>query len=192
MAKGPGKGNSNNRFGTDSITRKFNRNLAHATREKIPGEVLLEFQLAILQGHDPTIVEDGRSASGWRVTWKEQGEYAPTLEQKQKAWYNITAWGYGLPVQQIVLDAELRQHFQTADSSFDVSKLATLAPEQQLLLRDAMRLMTGSNGAEGSTDGQEDEVDPLPSDTWDGRVLPANIGVIEIPDTDSPDVDSDE
>lgn len=95
--------------GGESVTRRFNRNLAICAREMIPAEILVEFLSAILQGHGQAkMVPDGRTASGWRVTWPEGGEMASTPEQIQWAWTQARQAGYGLPVQQIALEGELR------------------------------------------------------------------------------------
>lgn len=94
--------------GADGTTKRFNRNLAILAREMVPAELLIEFHLAILQGHNPHFVKDARCSSGWRVTWPERGELVPTLGEKSASVTFLRQAGWGMPAQAHYVEADVR------------------------------------------------------------------------------------
>lgn len=118
-------------------TARFNRSLAAVARQNFPAEALMLFWEAIAEGHgDACMAKDARAACGWRVTWPEHGT-ASTAEQKQWAITQIRQAGFGMPVQSVQLDADLRAHM-TVEAPAD---LHGLGPGQLLALGTALDAM---------------------------------------------------
>lgn len=107
--------------GTDGTTKRFNRNLAVLAREMVPPELLIEYHLAILQNHNPHIVRDNRTLSGWRVEWPERGELQPTLAEKTASITFLRQAGWGMPAQAHFVEAEIRTH--SSNVGVDVAPL---------------------------------------------------------------------
>jgi hypothetical protein len=105
----------------DGTTKRFNRNLAILAREMVPAELLIEFHLAILQNHDPHIIEDKRTSSGWRVTWNDKGEMRPTLLEKTASINFLRQAGWGMPAQAHYVEADIRSH--SGESGLDPKDL---------------------------------------------------------------------
>jgi len=159
--------------GGESVTRRFNRNLAICAREMLPAEMLIEYLLAILEGHgQATLVRDGRTESGWRVAIPEGGGLRSSETQMQWAWTQLRQAGYGLPVQQIALEGELRTISAQLTGTID---LGSLPPRALHGIRDLIR---GARAAElgapaleasspqcddGTTPAQIIDVDPEPA-----------------------------
>jgi len=83
--------------------------MSNAVRQLLGPEPFLWFQLLIAMGKSPIIVEleDGELAV---VADEERGAMAPTLDQRIQAMIRLEQRGYGMPVQQVQLEAELRAH----------------------------------------------------------------------------------
>lgn len=143
--------------GTDGTTKRFNRNLAVLAREMVPPELLIEYHLAILQNHNPHIVRDGRTLSGWRVEWPERGELQPTLAEKTASITFLRQAGWGMPAQAHFVEAEIRTH--SADAGVDLTPLlGSPGKVYQMLqaLRGALASQEEAPEALALQDGQED------------------------------------
>lgn len=127
LAPGPGR--------RDVTARRFNQNLAIVAREAVPAGVMMEYLLAIMEGHGSAVLKrDERYDGGWCVTWPEKGELSSTPEQKQWAWTQWRQAGYGMPVQSITLDAELRATYQQGPTL----ELGAMTPAQLIAIRKAL------------------------------------------------------
>lgn len=102
--------------GRHGITKKWNSSLTIAAREAVPPAVMVDWLLAIMEGYGTAVLKrDERVSGGWTVVRPDNGPES-TDSQKQWAWLQWRLAGYGQPVQQVALDADLRQNM-----SLDVS-----------------------------------------------------------------------
>lgn len=159
--------------GADGTTKRFNRNLAILAREMVPAELLIEFHLAILQGHNPHFVKDARCSSGWRVTWPERGELVPTLAEKTASVTFLRQAGYGMPAQAHYVEADIRSH--AADSGVDLTALQG-DPGKVFALVQALRgALAAPQEASADEDAPEGSLE-LP----EGVVIDVQVGDSEI------------
>lgn len=143
--------------GTDGTTARFNRNLAILARELVPPELLIEFHLAILQGHDPHIVKDGRTSSGWNVTWKD-AEVKPTLQEKTASISFLRQAGWGMPAQAHYIEADVRA--RQGDAGVDLSGLARQPALAARLLEALKGVMQAQRLAENAGVEDAEVVEP--------------------------------
>lgn len=111
--------------------RRFNRNLATLVRELVPPEMLIDYAVAIMEGDGNVKIKRGDPDLGepaWVVARspEERGRLESTAEQKQWAWTQLRQAGWGMPVQAIALEADIRTHH----TSTVLPALSTLTPAQ--------------------------------------------------------------
>lgn len=144
--------------GQAAITRKHARNLALAARESIPAYVMMDFLLAIMEGHGQAVLKrDARHEGGWYVL-KPEGGLASTPEQKQWAWLQWRLAGYGQPIQTHVLDAELRSS-TNRDSQIDARRVSALSYEARRRIMEALQLAPPEPELDAARQGSSDEDD---------------------------------
>lgn len=97
-------------------------NLTLAIREGIGPDVLYNFMLAILKGENPRLIEDKSKPGGFYVR-HDDGQPAPTLQDKLRVVKEMSDRGWGMPVQAIALDADLRAHVLAAGQQLPSGQL---------------------------------------------------------------------
>lgn len=122
---------------SDRMSRRYSKSLSFAIRENVDPRLLQNFWLAIMAGKNPVIVanEDGVFDS---VDWNDQ-ELAPTLEHKMAAAKVIQDRGWGLPVQSITLEADIRTQQATMNVNLD-AQINELPPTVQLQIMQLLQL----------------------------------------------------
>ena len=151
---------------------RFNRNLAVIARELVPPELLIEFHMAVLQGHNPHIIRDARFTSGWHVTWEERGEMPPTLAEKTSSIKFLREAAYGMAAQSHYIEADVRSH--ASDSGVDTRMLANnpgMAYELVQALRTAMAAGQAGGTLQTLPEGSESESDEQAIDVQSEDVL---------------------
>lgn len=143
--------------GSKGDTHRFNRSLAAYVRERLTPELYVEFQLAILQGHDAVLVPDERCSGGYRVEHREGGPI-PGLEMRDRAMTNLRQAAWGLPAQQVQIDAQVRQQALIAVAGVDARALELGAQGRAELIAflEQKMLASGSQGG-GSSSAPEPE-----------------------------------
>lgn len=90
-------------------SRRFSRSITAAARAMVPPELLVEYCLAVWQGHGGAVIrQDERFACGWTVVWSEHGPTS-TPEQIQWAWTQLRQAGWGTAEQYHVVEAHHTQ-----------------------------------------------------------------------------------
>lgn len=137
-----------------SDTRRFNRNLALLARELVPPELLIEFHLAILQGHNPIIKQDARAKGGWVVWWDEKTEQVPNLEQKVRSVDFLRQAGWGLPAQAHYVDLDVKT--AQAAPAIDITAVAN-SPRALSAMVGALRAALDAGKAQKVLDAESRE-----------------------------------
>ena len=119
--------------------RKAHRELADTFREEVSSRTIAQYALSVMQGHDPVLVKDERTEDGWRVAWKETGEYAPDLDTKLRMLDYITRYRDGLPVQSTVLQQNIKVQGLIVGAGLDMSTLAGLPVAARAAAMEAVR-----------------------------------------------------
>lgn len=97
-------------------------NLTLAIREGIGPDVLYKFMVSILEGHNPKLIADASKPGGYYVR-NDDGQPAPTLQDKLRVVKEMADRGWGMPVQAIALDADLRAHVLDAGQQLPSGQL---------------------------------------------------------------------
>ncbi|MGN6108087.1 MAG: hypothetical protein ACTHU0_23470 [Kofleriaceae bacterium] len=108
------------------------KNLALAVREGVPAELMRDWHLMICEGKSPLL---RRRGTGWSLEAEEQG-MIPTLDQRTRSMVWLAERGYGLPAQQIHLEAELRAQVAAIGQ---VPVVASLDTGKQWAIREILR-----------------------------------------------------
>lgn len=150
-----------------SQNRRFTKGLAQEVRDKIHPSLIVEFWAAILGGHDPSLTPDERCEHGYRVTWPERGEHVPDLRIKMEAMVHVRNAGWGLPAQQLLLDADIRQQALVGVIGIETDEVATLPVGQRAAALAAVRLALGGAAVDGAQDVEFTDL-PEPGGDSDG------------------------
>ncbi len=158
-----------------SKRRKMNtKHLAQEVREQVDARIYVEFQLAILAGHDPRLEDDEGEL---RVTWDERGGIAPTLEQKVASLKWLADRGYGQAPQMIQLEAELRAGASSEALPIGALAPTTLAALARLLLPKPQETPALEFPPAGALDVEYSEV---PTDEATDQRPPLNVVSTEV------------
>lgn len=178
------------------LTRRFNRSLAVAARERMPAEILLEYLEAMLAGHgQAAIVKDARTESGWKVTWPEHGELASTQEQRQWAWTQYRQAGWGMPAQHVQLEADIRSQMSTLNATVN---LGSLPPSALFQMREIVRGALASSSQSSSTpivdqgDRDRDQHDAIDAEFTEHESASASDSEPGMSKSDSEETERDE
>jgi len=95
--------------GVHGKSRKWSQSFSIAVREGISAEIMRDWCMAVLEGYQPIMQRDERIDGGWKVIKNDDGKES-SMAEKQWAWLQIVNRGWGQPIQQHYLDADLRQH----------------------------------------------------------------------------------
>ncbi len=125
--------------------------MAAYVREHMPPELVAEFLFAVIEGKDAVMVRDERctSSGGRRVEHREGGP-VPDMQTRLAAFTKLYHAGYGMPAQQVVIDAQVKQQTLVA--------LAGVGPEQvdQLDVGAQSRMLAAIEAALQSRAGATD------------------------------------
>lgn len=139
--------------------RSAQRSLSLAVRNGFDPEWYLQWKLLVLQGKQPILVPDKRCHMGHRVDVDDSAP-APTHEERAKALKELMDRGYGLPVQQLLLDAELRGQIATLQADLDLQAISgALTLEQRNGLLSVFGLAPGVSSTQGVIDVPSSEVE---------------------------------
>lgn len=124
--------------------RKLNRSLSLVVREGFDPDWYLQWKLLKLQGKRPVLVKDERCTLGYRVA-HDEGASAPTAEEQDKALKELMDRAHGLPVQQLLLDAELRGQIASFQAELDLQQISgALTMEQRQQLASVLGVTIGA------------------------------------------------
>jgi hypothetical protein len=118
-------------------SRRFSRTFAASIREGVSPDLLRDYLLAIMAGHgDARFTEDFKAITWGPVgTGPGRGGVASTPAQIEWAWTQLRQGGWGMPVQAIALEADIRQHTTTTTEL----PLADVPPADVRAIRNAVR-----------------------------------------------------
>lgn len=157
-----------------AATRKYARSLSLAVREGVDPTWFVEWNLLIMQGKAPILRKNGNYTSGYHVV-HDDTRPSPTLEQQERAIKFLTERGWGQPVQQLQLDAELRGQIASLQTNLTLESLSGALTLQQ---REAItRLLGPGVGAQSSG-----SPDPSDEDLVDAE--DEHAGVIDVESED--------
>lgn len=101
---------------------------------------MIDFGMMILQGKTPILVKTKDPSRPWYVE-AEDGAIAPNLEQRVAMWKQLADRGWGQPVQQVVIDAQVLQHSTSLVATLPTGQLT---PGQVFELGRVLGLQAGT------------------------------------------------
>lgn len=146
--------------------RKAIRDLTRAVRDKVDPSALVEFHLAVAAGHNARLAIGESPKRGWNhVTWDASDREGVSMQAKAYAAKWLSERGWGLPVQQIQLDGEMRR--VGADATKDTlpsgMSLAQLRKLREVLRPDQRDPDPDRALAPGADPGDPEPAPPAPA-----------------------------
>lgn len=122
--------------------RNIQYSVAEKIRDRVDPDLIVDYWVMILKGQNPLWEDDPKSPHGTRVIPDPNPMLpTPTLEQRTRAVQELTNRGWGLAVQSIQIDAQLKQ---TLELGIPAQLLEQANYKALAIIRDALRLEDGN------------------------------------------------
>lgn len=167
--------------GKQGETRKYNRMLDQAIRDRVDPELIVDFHLLVMQGHDAELVADSRTTSGLRAAYPSGGEVKPDLATRIKSATFLANHAWGMPVQNHAVEAKIRAESIALHAGVDVDALMALPPAAKAEMLGVLarwRLTAATGELPSLPDGNEDVKDAEILSEQPGHDAPADGDVV--------------
>ena len=117
-------------------TRNYQISLTQAVREKVNPDILLDWDLMVLQGKNPILLWDARLQEFRCEADPSPMATAPTLNDKRQSQQNLLNRGWGMAASTVNIEANIKSQTLAFGVGIDNASLAKLDPNILFAIRD--------------------------------------------------------
>lgn len=120
--------------------RRYGLSLASAIRDSVSPDLFCQYHTAIIMGHDPIVTQEDNG--DYTVSWDEKGEHKPDQETRTKSIQFLADRGWGTPVANIHLEANIAATMELGLPGIEPQQLPQLDYETRMMLAQLLEKST--------------------------------------------------